>query len=136
MSLFCFDNRNRCLGLALVASLVVGIVTAILTFVAVITVSPVFLWVVFGIAVGFLGLTLASAALIQGTVPCRGFCRVLTALLIGVLGAVLLALVLLAISFAATSLLGAILTGLLLFFFSLVLTSAACLVKCLVNCNN
>lgn len=136
MSLFCCDNRNDCLGLALVASLLVGVVTAFLTFAAVITVTPAFLWVVFGIAVGFLGLTLASAALVQGTVPCRGFCRVLSALLVGALGAVLAALVLLAITFAATSLIGAIITGILLFFFSLVLTSAACLVKCLVNCNN
>lgn len=136
MSLFCCDNRRDCLGLAVAVSILVGVVAAFLTFAAVITVAPVFLWVTFGIAVGFLGLALASASLIQGTVPCRSFCSTLTALLVGILGTVLLSVILLAISFAATSLIGAIITGVLVFFFALVLTTAACLVKCIVNCNN
>ena len=65
------------------ASLLVGVITAFLTFAAVITVTPAFLWVVLGVAVGFIALALASASLVQGTVPCRCFCRVLTALLLG-----------------------------------------------------
>ncbi len=136
MALFCYDNQRNCLAAAVIASVIVGVVTAFLSFAAVITVTPVFLWVVLGIAVGFLGLALASASLIQGTVPCRSFCPTLSALLIGILGTVLLAVILLAISFAATSLLSAIITGALLFFFSLILTAAACLVRCIVNCNN
>ena len=136
MSTFCCDNRRECLTVAVVVSLLVGVVTAFLTFAAVITVTPAFLWVVFGVAVGFLALSLYSAAIIQGTAVCRGLCDILTGLLAGVLGTVLLALVLLAISFAATSVIGAILVGLLLFFFALVLTTAACLVRCILNCRD
>ncbi len=135
MSLFCCDNRRECLGASIIVSLLIGVVTAFLTFAAVIAVSPVFLWVVFGIAVAFLALALISASLLQGSAS-RCLCTVLTALLIGILGTIFLAVLLLAISFAATSIIGAILTGVLLFFFVLVLTSAACLVRCIVNCNN
>lgn len=136
MSLFCCDNRRSCVTAAVIASVIVGVIAAFLTFAGTIAVTPAFLWVVFGIAVGFLAIALASTSLIQGTVPCRSFCSALNALLIGVLGTVLFALVLLAISFAATSIIGAIITGALLLFFALVLTAAACLVKCIVNCNN
>lgn len=135
MSLFCCNNRQECLGVSLVISLLVGVVTAFLTFAAVIAVTPAFLWVVFGIAVAFLALALVTAPLLQGSAS-RCLCSTLTALLIGVLGTVFFAILLLAISFAATSIIGAILTGVLLFFFVLVLTSAACLVRCIVNCNN
>ena len=136
MALFCCDNRRECLGLSVVVSLIVGIAAAFLAFAAVITVTPAFLWVVFGIAVGFIALALASATLLQGTVPCRSFCSVLNALIVGAIGTVLVSLILLAITFAATSIIGAILTGVLLFFFVLTLTAAACLARCIVNCNN
>lgn len=135
MSLFCCNNRQECLGASLLISLLVGVVTAFLTFAAVIAVTPAFLWVVFGIAVAFLALALVTAPLLQGSAS-RCLCFSITALLIGVLGTVFFAILLLAVSFAATSIIGAILTGVLLFFFILVLSSAACLVRCIVNCNN
>jgi Kef-type K+ transport system membrane component KefB len=48
----------------------------------------------------------------------------------------LFALVLLAVGIVATSVLSAILVGITLFFFALMLTSTACLVRCLVNCRS
>ena len=135
MSLFCCERRCDCVGLALIVSLLIGVVTAFLTFAAVVALTPAFLWVVLGIAVVYLAVTLFSAPFIQGTDK-RCVCSALNTLLVAILGTILLAILLLAVSFAATSIIGAILTGVLLFFLFLALTTTACLVKCIVGCNN
>lgn len=128
-------NRFDCTLIAIVASVIIGIITAFLTITAVITVTPAFLWVVFGIAVGLLAVLLVTAPRIQRSDTDRCVCSSVTALLGGILGTVLISVVLLAITFAAASIIGAIITGLLLLFFSLTITSAACLVRCLLDCN-
>ena len=121
-----------CTGLATAASIIIGIITAILRFTAVTTLTPAFLWVVFGIAVIFLGITLIISAVTDTDRRC--VCRTIRVLLIGILGTVLLSLILLAVTFAATSIIGALFSGALLAFFSLVLTSVACLIKCVAGC--
>lgn len=126
------SNRYDCVGVALVASIIVGIITAFLRITGVITVTPVFLFITLGIAVVYLAGLLLSAALTHK----NGCCTSLAALLIGILGTVLLSVVLLAIPFAATSIVGAIITGLLLAFVTLIFTATACLIRCLANCNN
>lgn len=129
--------RITCPLLAIVASIIIGIITAFLRITAVITLTPAFLWVVLGIAVVYLAITLLSAAIAQNSDTRLGcLCPILSALLTGILGAILLAIVLLAIEFVATSIIGAILTGALLAFLSLLITSTACLVKCLIRCND
>lgn len=134
MGLF-YGNRVSCLGASLAASIVVGIVTAVLRFTAVITVTPAFLWVTFGVALLFLAVELAISPLTpNATTGC--FVTTRRVFLAGVLGTVLLSLVLLAIPFAATSVLGAIVTGVLLFFFTLLLTGTACLIKRGFRCNS
>lgn len=130
-----YNTRCTCTCFAIIASVIIGVVTAFLTLTAVITVTPVFLWVAFGIAVGYLAVLLLVSA--QGYSVSRNcFCRILPVLLTGILGTVLTSVILLAIEFAATSIIGAIITGLLLIFFSLILTTTACLVKCEANCSN
>lgn len=105
------------------------LVTAFLQITDVITVVPVFLWVVFGIAVAYLGILVVSSALARRTERCDCLCSELNTLLAGILGSVLFAVVLLAVGIVATSILSAILVGLLLFFFTLTLTGTACLVR-------
>ncbi len=128
MSLCCCKNPFSCTATAVIASIVVGVVTAFLRITGVITLTPAFLWVTLGVALVYLAVTLVSTAI---TERCDGRCSALPALLIGALGTVLLSLVLLAITFVATSFLGAFLSGLLLFFFFLTLSSTACYIKCL-----
>ena len=129
--------KVNCLFLSIVASIIVGIITAFLNITAVITVTPAFLWVTLGIAVVYLALTLVSTTLIQcPETRSSCICPVLTTLLTGILGTILLSVILLAVEFAATSIIGAIITGGLLAFLSLLLTSTACLVKCLFNCDD
>ncbi len=128
----CFNCTCRCSCNLLVgiAALVIGIITAFLRITAVITVTPVFLWVALGAGAVFLAIPLA-------TVPCRqcyNGCSSLMLLLLGALATLLLSGILLAIPFAATSVVGAILTGALLFSLSLTLGSSACYT--LARCND
>lgn len=135
MSTSCRGCRPGCTVIAVVASLIIGIITAFLRITAAITLTPAFLWVLLGIAVVYLAITLISAAIYRNGC-CGSLCSIVTTLIAGVLGTVLLSVVLLAIEFAATSIIGAVVTGGLLFFFSLIVTSTACLVRCLFNCND
>ncbi len=136
MSLCNCENRFGCTFWGIIASAVVGVVTAFLQITGVITVAPVFSWVFFGIAVLYLAVLLGTLSFSDRAAACRCRCTALNALLIGVLGTVLTALVILAFAFVATSIAGAIVLGLELFFFSLTVTATACLVRCLFGCGN
>ena len=138
MSLFCCNNENSCscTGFAIVASLIIGIITAFLTFTAVIAVTPAFLWVLFGIAIVYLAITLVLTTLGNERKTRNCVCSILPALLTGILGTILTSVILLGITFAATSVIGAIITGLLLAFFSLTVTETACLVQCTARCSD
>ncbi len=133
MANLCCTCKTDCAGLAIVASIIVGIITAFLQFSAIITVTPAFLWVVLGIAVVYLAILLAVSPIIRRN-SC--VCNNLSVILVGILGAILTSIILLAITFAATSVIGAIITGALLTFLSLILTTVACLVKCITGCAN
>ncbi len=127
--------KYDCVSLAVAASIIIGIIAAILRYTAVIAVTPAFLWVVFGIAIVYLAVLLVSSAAIRAAGVRDCVCSRLPAVLTGVLGTVLTAVILLAVPFAATSALGAIITGVLLFSFALLITTTACLIKCAVGCN-
>lgn len=135
--MFCNCNcKNNCNGLAIVASLFVGIISAILGFTGIITVAPVFFWVILGIAVVYLAILLISSVARKYN-DCKScVCSTLGLVLTGALGSILISLVLLAIAFVATTVLGAILLGVALFFLSLLFTSTACLIKCLSDCTD
>ena len=124
----------RCPGLALVVSAIIGVLTAFFQITGVITVTPAFLWVVFGIAVVYLAVLAVTAALHRDCPVRRCTCASLQTVLAGILGAVLVSVILLAVGIVATSVLSAILVGLLLFFFSLTLTGTACYVNCTTDC--
>ena len=130
MTLFGCSCKCKCTLAAFIVSAIVGVVTAFLQITGVITLTPVFLWVAFGIAVAYLGILAATAS--NRASEC--LCRSLHAVLFGILGSILFALVLLAVGIVATSILSAILAGILLFFASLMVTSTACLVRSLYSC--
>lgn len=137
MAMFTCNCRSNdgCAVAALIVSAIIGVITAFLQITAVITVTPVFLWVVFGVAAVYLATLVAATLLSRGAENGACLCPALSALLIGILGSVLLAVVLLAVGIVATSVVSAILVGLLLFFFALIFAGSACLVRCLANCN-
>ncbi|MBE6886337.1 MAG: hypothetical protein E7486_05230 [Ruminococcaceae bacterium] len=136
MALFSCESRRDYTLWAIIAGVVIGIITALLQITAVIAVTPAFLWVTLGVAVGYLAVLLGGAFASREGDFCRGIGSILSVLLAGILGTVLFSLVLLGIPFAATGVLGAIFAGLLLGFFSLVLSGTACLVNRLIRCKS
>lgn len=134
MNFLCCNDKSRCPCAAIIASIIIGIITAFLRITAVITVAPVFLFVVIGIAVVYLAITPVTLAAIRNVTNRCCLCSVLPVLLTGVLGTILTAVILLAIPFAATSIIGAIITGILLASASLMITSVACLSRCALKC--
>lgn len=134
MSIINCGKKRDCIGIALIASLIIGIVAAFLQITAVITLTPVFSIVALGIAIVYLAVTLIATSLSQGIAECNGCFASLSAVLIGILGTILFAVILLTITFAATSVIGAIVVGAL--FFSLMITTTACLAKCFASCGN
>lgn len=136
MALFNCSCRRDCTLVAVVASLILGIVAAFLQITAVITVAPVFLWVALGVAVVYLAALVVTTGLARAT-ECRlCLCNAVNTVLTGILGTILFAVVLLAVGITATSVISAILVGLLTAFLSLIFTGSACLVKCLSGCDN
>lgn len=134
MSLFGCNFRCRCTAVGVIAAAVVGVITAFAQITGVITLTPVFLLVAFGIAVAALGVLAVVVALAGRTAAEACACSALNALLVGILGTIALSVVLLAVGIIATSFLSAILVGLLAGFFTLVFTSAACFIRYLTRC--
>jgi hypothetical protein len=134
MSVLGCGNRIPCVIGAFIASVIVGVAAAFLSFAAIITVTPVFYWVTLGIAVVFLAIYLIISGQIKRNLSCSDYCAKITSVLIGILGSILSSLILLAVSPAAISILGAILIGFLIFFLSLLFTSTACLINCGYDC--
>ena len=128
--------KSSCIGLAIVASIIIGVITGILSYTAVITITPAFLWVLLGIAVVYLAIIVIATPFFRGRGLRYCICRVVSALLTGILGTILTSIILLGVSFAATSIIGTIIGALLLGFFTLTITSAACLIKCSAGCDD
>ena len=128
-------NNNDCRLTAIIASVIIGVIAAFLNFSATIVVPQFVLWILFGIAAGFLALTFLIAPMINRCETKHCICSVLSTLLLGIFGTILFALVLVLVDIAAAGLVGSLLAGLLFASFALTLTSVACFIKCLLNCN-
>ena len=134
MSQFSCNCKCSCTGTAVIASAIIGVLTAFAQITGVITVTPEFIWILSGITVAYLGVFAAAVAVARKTAHRRCLRSPLGALLLGILGTLVLALVLLATSIEASGLLRALLSGFLLFFFALTLTAAPCFLRCLADC--
>lgn len=129
--------KTSCAGISIISGIIVAIITAMLTFMGTITITPAFLWVTFGIAVVYL----AVSSLISGISNCcntnnKCACTTMPVYFIGIIGTIFTSLILLGITFAATSVVGAVISGLVLGFFTMIILSTVCLIKCNTNCNN
>ncbi len=127
--------RCNCTLFAVIGSLIVGIVAAFLQITGAITVTPAFLWVVLGIAVGYLAVLAVSVALNRRDGGCDCLCGLLSTAIIGVLGSALFSVVLLGVGVPAGAV-GVILVGLLVFSLALLISGTACFVKCLADCDD
>ena len=127
--------RCNCTVAAVIASVIAGVVAAFLQIAGTITVTAAFLWVVFGIGVGFVAVSLIAAALAKRTEGTVCKCAALNALLLGALGAAIFALVLLGVGVVATSIVSALLVGVTVLSLVLTLSTAACLTRNLLGCS-
>lgn len=134
MTFFGCNCKCSCNVAAFIVSVIAGVVTAFLQIAGVVTATPVFLWVVLGIAVVYLGVLLIATALVRRPETASCACASLGTVLLGILGSILFAVVLLAVGVVATSVLSAVLVGILLLFFTLTLTGTACLIRALADC--
>lgn len=125
--------RCECTVFAIIASVIAGVVAAFLNFSLTIAVPQFVLWIFFGVALIFLAVALLAAPFVDKKESDGCLCGVVSALIAGVLGTVLISLVLVLADIAA-GLLASVLTGLLFGFFTLTVTSVACLIKSIFNC--
>lgn len=128
--------KCACSLFSIVAGLILGVIAAFLQITGTIAVSAVFLWVLAGVAVGYLGILLLSAALQPQGARCGCTCAALNTVLAGIAGTVFFAAVLLAVDIPAASVTGAILVGLLAASFVMLISSTACLIRNLFDCGN
>ena len=128
--------KTSCAGLSIISGIIVAIITAMLTFMGTITLTPAFLWVTFGIAVVYLAVSALISGITNSCSTTRCICATLPVYFIGIIGTIFTSLILLGITFAATSVVGAVISGLVLGFFTMIILSTVCLIKCNTNCNN
>ncbi len=129
----CCQCKFNCSGIAVIASIIVGVIAAFLTFSGNIAISTYLLWAFFGIGLSFLALTLTVMGLKDyDCTEC--ICPPLVTMLAGVFGTIAMSLVLLLVDVAVATVVGAILYGLLFLFFTLLITSVACIIKCFTGC--
>lgn len=134
-NMFNCQCRCCCTLVAIVASVILGVISAFLQITGTITVTPVFLWVALGIAVVYLAILLLNPGNTV-TESCICICSTINTLLVGLLGTILFSVILLAVGVVATSVVSAIIVGLLVLFLSLVFTSTACLIRARIGCGD
>ena len=127
--------RWSCTLFAVISAAILGVVTAFLQISGVITATTTFLWVALGIGTVYLLGLLAASAGRRGGNASDCLCSALNALLTGVLGTILFALILLAVGIVATSVLSAVLVGVLVFFLWLTVAASACYIRCAADCD-
>lgn len=127
--------RYNCTGLGLIASIILSVVAAFLTFAGRVAITAAFSWVALGIGVVGLVVLLIYTALLRRTAPRDCVCSILPTAIIGSLGTIVAALVSLGITIVAASITGAIISGGLILFLFLYLTSVACLTTCTAGCD-
>lgn len=135
MSCFRCNCNCRCPVVAIVVAVILGIVAAFLQITGAITVTPAFLWTLFGIGVVYLGVLVVVTAVTRRMDTDNCLCPALGAVLAGIVGTILFAAILLGVGIVATSVLSAVLVGILVGAFFLTVTATACLVRYLANCS-
>ena len=133
--LFCCECKNVCTGLAIAASIIIGVIALILGITGTLTLTTPFLLVAVGVAIVYLAVLLVTSSVLRCEYLRRCICMILPVVLVAILGTIVLSAVLLVFTFAATSILGAIITGALIGFFALIITATACLVNCIAGCS-
>lgn len=125
--------RCSCTTAALIAAIAAAVIGAFLQITGRITVTAGALTAALIVALAALGI-LALGALARRQNDSTCLCRGLNGVLIGILGTIALSIALLALGITATSLLSALAVGTLVGTFTIMIASAACLIRCILGC--
>jgi len=136
MNLVCCNYKCGCTALAVVVSLIIGVIGAFLQITGVIALGTVFLLVAAGVAAVYLGALVLATLLTRRREYSGCECAALNVLLAALLAIIALAALLLAVGITATSVISAILVGLLIAAITLAITVSVCLVRCLTDCRS
>ncbi len=128
--------RFNCTLTAVITAVIAGVAAAFLQILGVVTVTTAFVVGALITGVAYLAVgVLAAANLRRSDTRTFCLCRNLNTLLVGMLGTILSALVLLVVGITATGVVSAILVGLLLFFLWLTVATSACFIRCAADCD-
>lgn len=122
-----------CLGLAVLSSVVIGIIAGFLTSTGLLTLPTMLLAALGVTALISLGLLLVLTASGSARVL-RCICDAINLLLTGILGTILTTAIFLFIDIAVMSVVGSIISGFMFLFFSLLVTVTACIIRCIAHC--
>ena len=126
--------KCRCTLTALIAGLILGVIAAFLQITGTITATQPAVGAALGLAAVYLGLLLLATAISGRRISGDCVCSALNLLLLGILGTLVAAAVLLAVGITATGVLTALLVGALVFFLVLIAGGTACYVRVLAGC--
>lgn len=133
MSNYCCCRRD-CTTWAIVAAVVAGVLAVFLQVTGVIAIATPALTAALGVGLVALAVLLLAMATNQNA---DGYClcRSVGTALVGAVGSIVLAVLLLALDLPAAGFAFLLLTGLLVAAFVLLLASVVCLIRCLAGCN-
>lgn len=124
--------RCKCAIVGLILGAILGVIAAFSLITGALTIPTAFLWAALGLGAVYLGLLLLRCCGCRCELGC--LCANLNVLLLGILGTILTAAILLAFGITATSVVSAVLVGLLVLSITVTFTGAACYVRSVAGC--
>ena len=122
------NECTPCCGtISIIASIIIGILTLIFSAIGTIFITKTFSWVLFTIAIVYLAVLFITSHMTRKT-GC--ICFNSGKLLTGILGTILFSAIIMVLNFVEFTYMGALIPSLAIFFFSLMITQTACIVKC------
>ena len=118
--------------MAVILGAILGVIAAFSLITGALTIAPAFLWAAAGLAAVYLGILLLRCCGCRCELGC--LCTNLNVLLLGILGTLLTAAILLLTGITATSPVSAILVGLLVLSLTVTFVGSACYVRSIAGC--
>lgn len=124
-----------CTGIGIVLSIIIGIITAVIVYNGLIDVTPAFLWAIFGIGIASLFIALIAAVETRAIGIEGCLCSIISTLLVGIIGTIISSAFALGFGIAAASVPLAVLAAIVTIFTLITISSFACLILCITDCN-
>ena len=135
MSLFCRNDRRICTILAVTVSVITGIAVAFAQMSGGITLSGIYFAGLLGVAILYMPVTAIIAAVTYSHSRSLRNTPALFIQMLSIIGSIVLSVVAILVGTAVSAAASTVIAGLYAFFFALLFTSTACIIKFLANGN-